>query len=80
MSIQGAARADRLNSIEIGDHILAIYQDKESEFNEAFQYLKDGLEKDETVMIITDRLSHDEIPGGLLLCSIRFLHKIFSSV
>jgi len=61
MSIQGAARADRLNSVEIGDHILAIYQNKEDEFSEAFQYLKDGLEKDETVMIITNHLSYDEI-------------------
>lgn len=61
MSIQGAARADRLNSVETGDHILAIYQNKEDEFSEAFQYLKDGLEKDETVMIITNHLSYDEI-------------------
>jgi hypothetical protein len=50
-----------LKQVEIGNHILAIYQNQESEFDEAFKFLKDGLDNDEIIMIITDRLSKDKI-------------------
>ena len=52
---------NRLEEIIIGNHIIAIYTDKESKFNEAFQFLKKGLDNDEIIMIVTDSLSKDQI-------------------
>lgn len=50
-----------LKQVEIGNHIIAVYQDQESEFDEAFKFLKDGLDNNEIILIITDRLSKDQI-------------------
>jgi hypothetical protein len=51
----------RLQTIELGNHIIAIYPSKEEKFNEAFAFLKDGLERNEVVVITTTDLSKDEI-------------------
>ena len=52
---------NNLKQVEIGNHIIAIYQNQESEIDEAFKFLKDGLDNSEIIMIITDRLSKDKI-------------------
>lgn len=51
----------RLKTIEKGNHIIAIYDSIEDKFNEAFTFLKDGLEKNEVIVITTTDLPKDEI-------------------
>jgi len=51
----------RTESVERGNHIFAVYPDKETELDEAFKFLKDGFDKDEVVMLITDDISKDKI-------------------
>jgi len=53
--------AQRLQTIEKGNHIIAVYPTKEEKFNEAFDFLKAGLERNEVVVITTTDLSKDEI-------------------
>ena len=53
--------ANRLEQVTIGNHIIAIYTNQESEYDEAFRFLKDGLDNNEMIMIITDHLSDDKI-------------------
>ena len=52
---------NRLESVELGNHIIAVYQDKKEKLKEAFDFLKQGLDKDEIVMLVTDEMSKDEI-------------------
>ena len=51
----------RGQTVETGKHIVAEYSDKEAELEEAFDFLKSGLEKNEIIMLITDDMSKDEI-------------------
>jgi hypothetical protein len=51
----------RLQTIKQGNHIIAVYPSKEEKFNEAFVFLKDGLDRNEVVVITTTDLSKDEI-------------------
>ncbi|HEX5187533.1 MAG TPA: MEDS domain-containing protein [Nitrososphaeraceae archaeon] len=51
----------RLQTIEKGNHIIAVYLNKQEKFNEAFAFLKDGLERNEVAVITTTDLSKDEI-------------------
>ena len=51
----------RCSLVETGNHIAAVYSDKDTEFEEAFEFLKSGLEKNEIIMFITDDISKDEI-------------------
>jgi hypothetical protein len=53
--------AQRLQTIEQGNHILAVYPSKEEKFEEAFAFLRDGLERNEVVVMSTTDLSKDEI-------------------
>ncbi len=53
--------AQRLQTIEQGNHIIAVYPSKEEKFNEAFTFLKCGLERNEVAVIITTDLPKDEI-------------------
>ena len=53
--------AQRLKTIEKGNHIIAVYPSKEEKFNEAFAFLKDGLERNEVAVITTTDLPKDEI-------------------
>ena len=50
-----------LTQVFLGNHILAIYHDNESKFDEAFKFLKQGLDNDEIIMIVTDSLTKNEI-------------------
>jgi len=51
----------RLQTIEKGNHIIAVYPNKQEKFNEALAFLKDGLERNEVAVITTTDLSKDEI-------------------
>jgi hypothetical protein len=53
--------AQRLQTIEQGNHIIAVYPSKEEKFDEAFAFLKDGLERNEVVVITTTDLPKYEI-------------------
>lgn len=53
--------AQRLQTIEKGNHIIAVYPSKEEKFSEAFTFLKDGLERNEVAVMTTTDLPKDEI-------------------
>lgn len=46
--------------MKIGNHIIAIYPDVKSGLDEAFAFLKKGLDQGEVVMLITHALTKDE--------------------
>jgi hypothetical protein len=51
----------RLQTIEQGNHIIAVYPTKDEKYNEAFAFLKEGLKRNEVVIITTTDLPKDEI-------------------
>jgi MEDS: MEthanogen/methylotroph, DcmR Sensory domain len=53
--------AQRLQTIEQGNHIIAVYPNKDEKFNEAFAFLKDGLQRNEVVVFTTTDIPKDEI-------------------
>ncbi len=53
--------SNRLEEVKSGNHIIAIYKDQETKFDEAFKFLKIGLDNNEMIMIITDSISKDKI-------------------
>ena len=53
--------ARRIQTIEKGNHIIAVYPSKQEKFDEAFVFLKDGLERNEVAVITTTDLPKDEI-------------------
>ena len=53
--------AQRLQTIEQGNHIIAVYPNKDEKFNEAFAFLKNGLLRNEVVVITTNDLQTNEI-------------------
>jgi hypothetical protein len=53
--------AQRLQRIEQGNHIIAVYPNKDEKFNEAFAFLKDGLQRNEVIVLTTTDLPKDEI-------------------
>jgi len=53
--------AQRLQTIEQGNHIIAVYPNKVEKFNEAFAFLREGLQRNEVVVITTTDLPKDEI-------------------
>lgn len=53
--------AQRLKTIEQGNHIIAVYPSREEKFNEAFAFLNDGLKRNEVVVMTTTDLPKDEI-------------------
>jgi len=57
----GCLLVQRLQTIEKGNHIIAVYPNKQEKFNEALAFLKDGLERNEVAVITTTDLSKDEI-------------------
>jgi hypothetical protein len=57
----GNLMTQRLQTIEKGNHIIAIYSSKEEKFDEALAFLKDGLQRNEVAVITTTDLSKDEI-------------------
>lgn len=51
----------RLVQVEVGNHIVAVYPDKKTKLDEAFEFLRPALERNEIAMIITDDMTKDEI-------------------
>ena len=49
----------RTETVQVGHHIIAIYHTFEDEINEAFEFLKEGLKRNEAVMILTEDLGKD---------------------
>ena len=54
-------RTKRCHTVETGNHIAVVYSHKDEELEEAFEFLKSGLEKNEIIMLIMDDISKDEI-------------------
>lgn len=50
----------RFEHVKIGNHIIAIYPDVKCALDEAFAFLKKGLDQGEVVMLITHALTKDE--------------------
>jgi MEDS: MEthanogen/methylotroph, DcmR Sensory domain len=53
--------AQRLEALEVGNHVIAVYTTKEEKFNEAFAFLKEGLRRNEVIVLTTTDLPKDEI-------------------
>jgi hypothetical protein len=53
--------AQRLETLEVGNHVIAVYASKEEKFYEAFAFLKEGLLRNEVVVLTTTDLPKDEI-------------------
>ena len=53
--------AQRLQTLEVGNHVIAVYRIKEEKFNEALAFLRDGLQRNELIMLLTTDLTKDEI-------------------
>ncbi|MGC2425610.1 MAG: MEDS domain-containing protein [Nitrososphaeraceae archaeon] len=53
--------AQRLQTLEVGNHVIAVYPNKEEKFNEAFAFLRDGLQRNEVIVLTTTDLTKDEI-------------------
>ena len=53
--------AQRLQTLEVGNHVIAVYPNKEEKFNEAFAFLKDGLQRNEVIVLTTTDFTKDEI-------------------
>lgn len=51
----------RLQTVELGNHIIAVYNNNDEKFNEAFAFLKDGLQRNEAILITTSDLSKADI-------------------
>ena len=49
------------NLVHKGDHIIGVYPNKEIELGLAFEFLKDGLQRDEAVMLVTEAMSKNKI-------------------
>ena len=53
--------SQRSQKLEVGNHILAIYNNREEKFNEIFEFLKMGFLRNEVAMLITEELTKEEI-------------------
>lgn len=53
--------SQRIEKLEIGNHIIAIYNTGKEKFNEAFEFLTEGLTRNEVAMLITEELSTREV-------------------
>jgi MEDS: MEthanogen/methylotroph, DcmR Sensory domain len=53
--------SQRLQKIEVGNHIVAIYNNREEKFNDIFEFLNTGILRNEVAMLITEELTKKEI-------------------
>jgi DcmR-like sensory protein len=44
----------RTESVQVGHHLMAIYENIDDEINEAYEFLREGLSRNEAVMILTE--------------------------
>ena len=52
--------AQRLQTLEVGNHVIAVYHNKEEKINEALAFLKDGLQRNELIMLLTTDFTKNE--------------------
>ena len=50
-----------IGTVKDGSHIIAVYRNVTEEMDEALEFLKQGLQKSELVMLITDAISKDDV-------------------
>jgi MEDS: MEthanogen/methylotroph, DcmR Sensory domain len=55
----------QVESIEIGNHSIAIYSDTEQKIQETLDYLRKGLERNETIIFITADLTKEEVEARM---------------
>ncbi|HJT48661.1 MAG TPA: MEDS domain-containing protein [Nitrososphaeraceae archaeon] len=48
-------------TVQIGHHLMAIYENIDDEINEAFEFLSEGLRRNEAVMILTEDAGKDKL-------------------
>ena len=53
--------SQKSQKLEVGNHIIAIYNNREEKFNEIFEFLKMGFLRNEVAMLITEELTKEEI-------------------
>jgi hypothetical protein len=53
--------AQRLQTIEQGNHIIAVYPNADEKFNEAFAFLKEGLQRNEVIVLTSTEIPKTEI-------------------
>jgi MEDS: MEthanogen/methylotroph, DcmR Sensory domain len=53
--------AQRLQTVEQGNHIIAVYTSNDEKFNEAFAFLNEGLQRNEVIVLTTTDLPKSEI-------------------
>lgn len=53
--------SQRVEKLGIGNHIIAIYNSGQEKFNEAFEFLTQGLARNEVSMLITEELTKREV-------------------
>lgn len=53
--------SQRSQKLEVGNHILAIYNNREEKFDEIFEFLRNGFLRNEVSMLITEELTQKEI-------------------
>jgi hypothetical protein len=63
---QYSIMVQRLQTIEHGNHIIAVYPNKDEKFNEAFAFLKEGLQRNEVIVLTTTDLLKDEILARMI--------------
>ncbi|MGN6560900.1 MAG: hypothetical protein ACTHJ2_10310 [Candidatus Nitrosocosmicus sp.] len=60
--------SQRLQKIEVGNHIIAIYNNREEKFNEIFEFLRNGFLRNEVSILITEELTKEEIIYRIKAC------------
>ena len=53
--------SQRIENLGIGNHIIAVYNNGQEKFQEAFEFLTEGLTRNEVAMLITEELTKREI-------------------
>lgn len=61
LHLENGRRTGQLESIQIGNHVLGIYDSKEQKLDAAFQFLKAGLDNNEVVLIVTQDMTKEAI-------------------
>ncbi|HYY51077.1 MAG TPA: MEDS domain-containing protein [Nitrososphaeraceae archaeon] len=51
----------RTETLQVGHHIIAIYDNIDDEINEAFEFLKEGLKRNEAVMVLTEDIGKEKL-------------------
>lgn len=61
LRLEDGRRTGPLESIQIGNHLLGIYDSKEQKLDAAFHFLKAGLDNNEVVMMVTQDMTREAI-------------------